>query len=339
MIGESLARPGQVVGVLGDLRMRNRDLAHHGAGALEHLDAFEHRCLDLGVELRRIEEVRAWYANPEALDVASQPGDVVRDRLVRGSRIARIVAGDYIEEGRAVPGGAGHRTDAVQAIAERHAPELGYPPEAHLEPSMSVGRRRRSHRSTGVCPQSAEDQPGGHGDACARAGSRGGVLGIPGVPGHGEPVVRVRSAASELTGDGLAHDDRAGGAQPLDDWCVPQRSPGPIENVAVGSRRGVAGRDDVLDTEWNPLQRALIESAVKVRIRLLSRRQGALAGDGDERAETRIEMLDAVEHASCQLNAGDLSVAQGRGGGFDGERKVGHVASVHSASKISAGSS
>src|SRR3954468_22824885 len=112
----------------------------------------------------------------------------------------------------------------------------------------------------------------------------------------------------ELGGDGLADDDRAGGAQPGDDGGV---VPGPASG---GERRTELGRivrgvDDVLDRDWNVVQRTermALQAALDARPRL---REHILAIEMRERLDLAVERFDARE------TLGGIGLGRNRAGG------------------------
>src|SRR3954451_16534299 len=131
----------------------------------------------------------------------------------------------------------------------------------------------------------------------------------------------------ELGGDGLADDDRAGGAQPGDNGGV---VPGPASS---GERRTEFGRivrgvDYVLDRDRNavqPTERVALHAALVERPRL---REHMLAIEMRERLDLAVERLDARE-TGARIGLGGNRAGGDFGGGLArGQRHkpiVGHA--------------
>ena len=184
-----------------------------------------------------------------------QPDQVVGDVDRRRGRVARVPAGDRVQQRRGVAGVAGERPDLVEAAREGHDP---------VPADAAVGRLQARRRRTGPpaggssrrcrcrCPaargrprrppRSRRDEPPG-----TRSRSHGLAVG---------PNARVlgRRAHRELVHVGLAQDHGAGVVQPLGDVGVERRAVA-LEDPRAGGRLAARDRDEVLERDRDPEQR------------------------------------------------------------------------------------
>ena len=169
-------------------------------------------------------------------------------------RISRIVAGQRIEQDRAVLRGPGHRAGGVQAGRQRDHAAARHQARRRLDAGDAAIGRRQPDRAAGVGPQRAQRQTGRHRRPRARAGSAGVPPRVPGIARRRPGQVERRPADGELVRRQLAQHHRALRMQPPHRLGVLLRH---VVGEDAGMRRGAHARRlvDVLVGERNAEQR------------------------------------------------------------------------------------
>src|SRR5829696_6793621 len=154
-------KAGQVRGDLGGsydvvsgqsvARVRQAYLPYLGPGAFEvprdplddlahaRLDAFAHQLL--------------YHPDPKTRDTAFELCQVIWDLDVRARRVARVVAGDGLQEKSGVAHVTGHRPDLVQGRGERDEPVARDPPIGRLKAHNAAQSGGLPHRTAGIRAQ------------------------------------------------------------------------------------------------------------------------------------------------------------------------------------------
>ena len=237
---------------------------------------------------------------------------------------------DRLQDQRAVPRGAGHGSDGVEAVPERYHAGLRNEAIRGLEPGDATQRRRNAHAPASVSTESSEDQTRGNAGSGARTRTAGPPLEVPWVAVDRKRAVGIGRAHGELHRGGLPGDDRTLRAQAGDHRRVDAASPLRIEHLAARGGRTFARRDDVLHTERNALQRTAIDTRRKVRVGLRRRGERGVVEAGDVGPERRVVSIGAREQRPRELDARQCAAAQCNRGVRDGGRQVG----VHFASRF-----
>ena len=108
-------------------------------------------------------------------------------------------------------------------------------------------------------------------------------------------------AAGELAHAQFSQKDGARVPQPLDDGgIVVGHLVG--KNIAAPGRADVPGRQQVLDGEWNPMQRSPISSRGDLLLGRLRLTQGQFGRHRDEAVDLRIERFDSIQIGPGQLD-------------------------------------
>jgi hypothetical protein len=93
------------------------------------------------------------HPDPQALHAVVQVREVVGDFDVGARRVARVVAGDGLQQERRVPHVAGHRADDVERGSEGDQAIARDPPVGWFEPDDATERRRLAYGAAGVRPE------------------------------------------------------------------------------------------------------------------------------------------------------------------------------------------
>ena len=171
----------------------------------------------------------------------------------------------------------------------------------------------------GVAQRAAEvgavgdgDHARGQGDGRAAAAAPATAGEVVGVARRAEDGVEGVRAGAELGDVALAQDDRAGGAQPLDDEVVLIRHVVGVDGRAEG-RADARRRDEVLDHDGQPVQRARRPARGEGGVGGIGVGQGALGEERADRVDARIDPRDLVEVRLDDLAGGELPAADQAG--------------------------
>src|SRR5688500_8005062 len=115
--------------------------------------------------------------------------EIMLYRLARAHRVARIEAGDRLQEERAVPGAARERPDGVERMGKRHRAVARHAAPGGLETCYAARRRRQAHGAPGVRAERAEREARRHRGGGAAGGAAGDVVGVPGIAAIAEVLV------------------------------------------------------------------------------------------------------------------------------------------------------
>ena len=268
--------------------------------------------------------VRAFDGDAQAVDRTRERGGVVGDGMMGRVGVGRIVAGDRLEDHRAVARGARHRPDGVEAPRQGHARGLRHPAERRLQAGDPAQRRWDADAAARVGAEAAVEETGRGAAPGSRARPPRPPVVVPRVAVDRERAGGVGRAHRELHRRGLAHDDGAVVAQTRDDRRVAALLPFGIEDAALGGGRPFAGRDDVLDTERDALERAAVDARREVGVGPSRRLERGVGEPAHVDAEHRIEPFGPLVHLGGELDARHRVGAQrGRGLG-DGCRQQAH---------------
>ena len=229
--------------------------------------------------------------------------------LGRG-RITRIAAGDHRQQRGSIGHVARHRAGGVLAVADRHDPAAADQSQRGLDADDAVHGGGADDRAVGLAADRHRDQSGRHRGRGAGAGAAGiaiehiRIAGLPAAPAPAAAGV-VRAEVGPFAEVGLAQDQRASLAQPLDQAGIARRRRIGQRQRAGGGEHTVAGVDVVLEQDRNTVQRA---ACLRAAARIIER-SGELQRIGirlDHRTQDRagsVDLLDAVEQLPGQLPA------------------------------------
>ena len=99
-------------------------------------------------------------ADAQPLDVAGQGRAVVGQRVPRARRVLRVVAGDRLQQDRAILDGPGHRPGVVEAVRIGIDPVAADETIGRLQPDDAAKCRRAADRAAGVGAERRRDKPG-----------------------------------------------------------------------------------------------------------------------------------------------------------------------------------
>ena len=164
-------------------------------------------------------------------------------------------------------------------------------------------------------------EAGDQGGCRAAAAAARRVVGVPGVAAGVADQVLGGTGLAELGGVGLAQDDGAGGLDPLDDDGI-------HVGHAVAEYSGPHGGCDpvgqlqVLDGDWDAMQRAEGIAAPHRFIGGAGIGEGLVRAEGEVGAEAWVEFLNALVEQLGEFDGGDFSIGDHTpdfGGGGEGK--------------------
>src|SRR5207245_1997246 len=163
--------------------------------------------------------------------------------------------------------------------------------------------------STSVGAESAEDESGGNRRTGATAGSARRAGQIPRISGETKSGVGVGPADGELVQHQLAQQHGARLAQLAHDRRVSAVAPARVQNATVRRRRRIGGGQNVLDGDWNALQRTTVNAPGELLVGSARGREGRLLGEADECADGLLACFRPREKLMRQLEAGRAPAA------------------------------
>src|ERR687890_408732 len=304
-------KAGQVRGDLGGsydvvggqpvARVRQAYLPYLGPGAFEvsrdplddlahaRLDAFAHQLL--------------YHPDPKARDTAFELCQVIRDLYVRARRVARVVAGDGLQEKSGVAHVTGHRSDLVQGRGERDEPVARDPPIGRLEAHNAAQSGGAPHRTARIRAQGPPTLARGDRRRRAPGGASGHPAEVPGIARRAVGGVLRRGAHRELVAVGLADHDHV--------LAVVEQRRGVVDRLEVleylraAGRAHAAGREHVLDRYGDTLPE-LYAAVLHPGIHPLGPLDGEFGGDGDEGVDVALGLFEARVGDLGSLAGGDL---------------------------------
>src|SRR5439155_6378126 len=114
----------------------------------------------------------------------------------------------------------------------------------------------------------------------------------PGVVRVGEGAASARAAERELRQVRFADEHSARALQPRDNGGI-EVGDEAVEHPRVRGRADALGVMRVFDAERDAVQRTTIPAGADLALRVARGSQRLLARDGDERADSRVETIDA----------------------------------------------
>src|ERR1700726_1487581 len=133
-------------------------------------------------------------ADPQASDILAEQRPVVGYRLVRASRITRIMPGDHLEHQRVVAHRAGHRPDMVEGEGERRYAAAADPAIGGLHAGGAAHRGWIADRAAGVGAECRREEAGGKAGAAAARRAAAEMIAVPRVARRRPGQVEGRAA-------------------------------------------------------------------------------------------------------------------------------------------------
>ena len=291
-LSDGIALSQQIVGIVDriddrrakGLQRRNRRLHH-----IVRLDA-------LLEEITR--DADACTLERTALQILRIVRIELASALLRG-RIRSIDARHDAERDRDVIHAARHGSRRVVTQRQRHDAIATQQAVRRLEASDTVHRRRSSHRTSCVGPQSELREVGR--DCSARTATRsrralGQIVGILGLPAHRAETIRTTGPGSELAQVHFGQNDRAGLTQLLHDECVVGWNRA-LEDQRTRRGRHVERIEVVFEHDGNAVNRRArpFALALFVECARLIERLGVQCDDRVDRRSLLVEGLDALQ--------------------------------------------
>src|SRR5688500_5897869 len=150
MNGEELALGDHYLDVHAVRHRTRAGVFHSRAEALEYRNRrFHHPPLVFGTG-KVLLPVVAQHPDAKSLDAALEAGAVVGDRLLDAAGVSRVIAGDRLEQDRAVFDGSRHRAAMVERERIRDHPEAAHQPVSRHEPRYAAERSRAAYRASGI---------------------------------------------------------------------------------------------------------------------------------------------------------------------------------------------
>ena len=242
-----------------------------------------------------------------------------------GARIGVLLveAGERLGEQRRVAHRAREHADMVERARQQQRAAARDEAVRGLEADDAAERGRADHRAVGLRADGAGHHAGRHGGGRAARRAAGRALGVVRIAGLAGMEIGV------LGGHGLAHDDRAGGAQAGHGRRVAaRRAARPQRRAELGGH--VAGVEDVLDADRHAVQRPDRLALLAVIVGRLGLPQGVLAVEerpGLRRSPSTSSMR--FRQSRDQLDRGDAAVANVGGRFGEAERTQAHLLGRH----------
>ncbi len=239
-------------------------------------------------------------------ETAGRSAGLVRERSLGGRRppgIARLVAGQDVEQRGGVCDGPGDRPGGREAL-ERRERRCGDSSSRRLEAEDAAAGGGNPDRSASVGAVCERHEPGRQGGGSSSTGPTGRALRIPRIPGHAVELGLRECHGSELRRVRLAEEHESGVAQPSNDRGV---EVGHVvgERAARVRRTNACGRREVLDCDRDASKRAIVDGGI-----CCSRVFECLVtADGDERVQDGVESGDALEVELRELDCGEPALS------------------------------
>ena len=227
-------------------------------------------------------------------------------------RRTEIRPGHRGEQQRQVSHRARHRPDDAARVPDVVDAAVGHQPRRRTQADDVVERGGVPDAPAQIGSIGDRQHPGSQRGTGAAAASACRPVQRPGVPRRAEDIVEGVRAGAELGRVGLAHDDRAGRAEPFHDQAVG-------DGNVVGERAGAVGGADagrvveILDRDGQTVQRPERLAARDPAVRLVGVVQRALLPQADNRVDPRVDRVDPLQVRRHHLAGRDLTAADRRG--------------------------
>src|SRR4029453_17139111 len=142
------------------------------------------------------------------------------------------------------------------------------------------------------------------------------------MPDGAERGIFARGAKREFIEIGLADDHGTCVAKACDEGRI-RGGNIPFTHTRGGRRRNTSDIDDVLDGDWDAVQRSTIAAGREIAVRGFRITLRFLCHDGDERVERRLEFVDTPKTGIGDLERGHFARPKLAGKFFDGHKKGG----------------
>ena len=221
----------------------------------------------------------------------------------------RVVAGNSIEQHRCILDGAAERADLVEGGSERDKAVTGNRTVGRLEADNAAEGRRLTDGTAGIrakgerCFACRNDSSGAAGRAARYA------VEVMRVVGRVHSRILAGGAHCELVHVGLAGDNRVGSRQLLDNGSVVGRLEVAQHLGRAGGQRAL-GADVVLDGDRDTGQSGKRIARSALLIDGLGLRERRLLSDGNVALNLVLYRLRACKNVLCQLDSGDLLLAE-----------------------------
>ena len=307
-IARRLTGGDEVVGGDPGIGVRHVDVDDRGPGGAEggkrFLDSMGHLRVETGPEVGR------HPSDPHTLQRPIEIGAIRRHRRLQRRRVTGVVAGDRLEQQRAVGGGAGHRADLIEARGEGHQPAAADAAIGRFQPRDPAQPRRLADRAARVGADRHRRHVGRH--ACRRAatGAPRGAGQVPGIVDRAEGGVLVRSPHGKFVHVRLADDDGVGGPQPRHHLGV-IRGAEAGEHLRGAGCRLVERAQRVLDGHGKPGQGAERLASLPLLVDRGGGAEGPFPVDRKESIDLAVEPFDPLEEGLGGSQGRQIALADG----------------------------
>ena len=251
-------------------------------------------------------------ADAQSPDIAGQRRPVIRDRAVGACRVLRIVAGNRLQQDRAILDRPRHRPGMIEG--EGIGVDAGAADQtvSRFQADDAAQRRRAADRAAGIGAERAGDKAGGNRGPGAARRAAGEVVAVPRIARRRPGQIEGRPAMREFMGRELAQQHRAGLVKLGDGGRVFGRDE-VLADFRVAGGADAGGRIDVLQPERYAVQRAAIVAGHDLalgRSRLLA---GLFRRRQQKGVELRVERLDAREQRIGQFDRREPAASRSGG--------------------------
>jgi hypothetical protein len=276
-----------------------------GAEPAQHVERGVHRPADVVGCRDVVLPVMAKDADPEAAQILTERLAIAGDRPAQAARVLRIVAGQGLEQQRAVLDGPGQRAAMIERVGVGNHARAAHQTERGHQADDTAQRCRAPDRSPRVGSQRRRDQARRDGRPRAGGGAAGEVGEVPGVARGGPRQIERRPGMGHLVGGQLAEQHGPRVVEPGGRRGV--RIGDPVDEDARVRRGEDAARVvDVLERERDPVQRAAGRIRGDLGLGLAGLLPRQIERARDEGARLAVVLLDALDQGLDQIHGRQL---------------------------------
>ncbi len=231
----------------------------------------------------------------------------------RAGRIERIMAANGLQHQRGILDGPGHRADLVERGGEGDQAVAADAAVGGLDADQAAEGRGLADAAAGVAAETGTGHSRRDGSGASTAASAWNTVDVPRISRNEKRAVFRRGTHREFIEIRLAHDDRAGGFELLDNRRVVRR----VEVFEHPARTGggaAAEAHVVLERDRHARQRPGNAASVHVG-RPLQRVRGILRDEGVDAAVNRRDSRQRLTH---QFDGGNVPSTNGVASGDEG---------------------
>ena len=238
----------------------------------------------------------------------ADPGRAPRDtgdRPPQAARVLRVVAGQGLEQQRAVLDAPRQRAAVIERVGVGDHARAAHQAERGHQADDTAQRGRAPDRSPGIRSERRRDEARRDGRPRARGGAAGEVGEVPGVARRGPRQIERRPGMRHLVGGELAEQHRTRIVEPGGRRGVSIGDP-VDEDARVRGREDAPRVVDVLEPEGDAVQRAARRARGDLGLGLPGLLPRQIERARDEGARLAVVLLDALDQRLDQIDGRQL---------------------------------